>query len=68
MPTNGFSIKPLKVKLLAGEQKATEKFRRFLGLDSTRVASKRLGYSFLWAPPVSSVAVSPFLARRAGGS
>ena len=24
MPTNGFSIKPLKVKLLAGEQKATE--------------------------------------------
>ena len=23
-PTNGFSIKPLKVKLLAGEQKATE--------------------------------------------
>ena len=25
MPTNGFSTKPLKVKLLAGEQKATEK-------------------------------------------
>ena len=25
MPTNGFSIKPLKVQLLAGEQKATEK-------------------------------------------
>ena len=24
MPTNGFAIKPLKVKLLAGEQKATE--------------------------------------------
>ena len=24
MPTNGFSIKPLKVKPLAGEQKATE--------------------------------------------
>ena len=24
MPTNGFSIKTLKVKLLAGEQKATE--------------------------------------------
>ena len=24
LPTNGFSIKPLKVKLLAGEQKATE--------------------------------------------
>ena len=24
MPTNGFSIKPLKVKVLAGEQKATE--------------------------------------------
>ena len=24
MPTNGFSINPLKVKLLAGEQKATE--------------------------------------------
>ena len=24
MPTNGFSIKPLKVKLLAGEQQATE--------------------------------------------
>ena len=24
MPTNGFSIKPLKVELLAGEQKATE--------------------------------------------
>ena len=24
MPTNGFSIKPLKIKLLAGEQKATE--------------------------------------------
>ena len=25
MPTNGFSIKPLKVNRLAGEQKATEK-------------------------------------------
>ena len=25
LPTNGVSIKPLKVKLLAGEQKATEK-------------------------------------------
>ena len=24
LPTNGFSMKPLKVKLLAGEQKATE--------------------------------------------
>ena len=24
LPTKGFSIKPLKVKLLAGEQKATE--------------------------------------------
>ena len=24
LPTNGFSIKPLRVKLLAGEQKATE--------------------------------------------
>ena len=24
MPTNGFCTKPLKVKLLAGEQKATE--------------------------------------------
>ena len=24
MPTNGFATKPLKVKLLAGEQKATE--------------------------------------------
>ena len=24
LPTNGFSIKPLKVKLLAGEQNATE--------------------------------------------
>ena len=24
MPTHGFSTKPLKVKLLAGEQKATE--------------------------------------------
>ena len=24
MPTNGFSTKPLKVKLLAGQQKATE--------------------------------------------
>ena len=24
MPTNGFSIEPLKVKLLAGEQKETE--------------------------------------------
>ena len=24
LPTNGFSIGPLKVKLLAGEQKATE--------------------------------------------
>ena len=24
MPTNRFAIKPLKVKLLAGEQKATE--------------------------------------------
>ena len=24
LPTNGFSTKPLKVKLLAGEQKATE--------------------------------------------
>ena len=25
LPTNGFCIKPLKVKLSAGEQKATEK-------------------------------------------
>ena len=27
LPTNGFSIKPLKVRLLADEQKATEKAR-----------------------------------------
>ena len=27
MPTTGISIKPLKVKLLAGEQKATESSR-----------------------------------------
>ena len=33
MATNGFSIKPLEVKLLAGEQKATESlFRTFLEL------------------------------------
>ena len=31
-PTNGFSIKPLKVKLLAGEQKATKfRFRHYQG-------------------------------------
>ena len=30
LPTNGFSIEPLKVKLLAGEQKATEKTRVLL--------------------------------------
>ena len=34
MPTNGFSIKPLKVKLLAGEQKATEKKLTFSGISS----------------------------------
>ena len=28
MPTNGFSIKPLKVKLSAGEQKVTEQLQR----------------------------------------
>ena len=32
MPTNLFSIKPLKVKLLAGEQKATEKLWFSFGL------------------------------------
>ena len=32
MPTNGFSIKPRKVKLLAGEQKATENISQ-LGLE-----------------------------------
>ena len=31
MPTHGFSIKPLKVKLLAGEQKAAETRRRSSG-------------------------------------
>ena len=32
LPANGFSIKPLKVKLLAGEQKATE----FLGGETKK--------------------------------
>ena len=48
LPTNGFSIKTLKVKLLAGEQKATEMTFRLnphcdmvsrqaqLGLDKTK--------------------------------
>ena len=36
MPTNGFSVKPLKVKLLAGEQKATE-LRRLFGAKSLDV-------------------------------
>ena len=31
LPTNGFSIKPLKVKPLAGEQKATENPNQFRG-------------------------------------
>ena len=57
MPTNGFSIKPLKqVKLLAGEQKATEQncSRAFLCLllnaqhplegAQKQVASKKHGY------------------------
>ena len=41
MPTNGFSIQPLKVKLLAGEQKATEGRRQF------RKAHKMLLWSSL---------------------
>ena len=35
MPTSGFSIKPLEVKLLAGEQKATEVALRRLSVGST---------------------------------
>ena len=34
MPTIGFSVKPLKVKLFAGEQKATELF--FVGLRESK--------------------------------
>ena len=37
-PTNGFSIKPLKVKLLAGEQKATEHDGLHLGQLSPSTA------------------------------
>ena len=44
MPTNGFSTKPLKVKLLAGEQKAT-KFSKGLqttyGLDREGSVNRR---------------------------
>ena len=34
LPTNGFSIKPLKVKLLAGEQKASVSWRLHVDADS----------------------------------
>ena len=40
MSTNGLSIKPLKVKLLAGEQKATEK-RHLCGVLGRVVSSWR---------------------------
>ena len=39
MPTSGFSIEPLKVKLLAGEQKATE--NRCSRLATVDAVSKR---------------------------
>ena len=42
MPTSGFSIKPLKVKLLAGEQKATEKFPTFCHFAHFQVVLRRL--------------------------
>ena len=48
LPTEGFSIKPLKVKLLAGEQKATEFTKQFLmwlpiKIDSHMGASRNFG-------------------------
>ena len=39
---NGFSIKPLKVKLLAGEQKATEKAQLFFLFSSKKIPSESL--------------------------
>ena len=48
LPTNGFSIKPLKVKLLAGEQKATEACLFCIGaLNFEFVGLKQGGFSGL---------------------
>ena len=50
LPTNGFSIKPLKVKLLAGEQKATEKWlvgipqKHERSFSTTRSSSRGKGH------------------------
>ena len=41
MPTNGFSVKPPKVKLVAGEQKATE---IFLGPSSEHAVAHERGW------------------------
>ena len=46
MPTNGFSIKPLKVKRLAGEQKATEPDRRNL-IKKMEGIDKTMGYKMV---------------------
>ena len=42
MPNNSFSIKPLKVRLLAGEQKATEKHTHSLRCPSRRACVARI--------------------------
>ena len=39
LPTTGFSIKPLEVKLLAGEQKATENTCSREALNASRLAA-----------------------------
>ena len=51
MPTNGFSIKPLEVKLLAGEQKATEyellftlKWSQIVGIAGSCIARNRVTF------------------------
>ena len=46
MPANGFSIKPLKVELLAGEQKATEIVfvLPYHGLDSLTSKTRQLSW------------------------
>ena len=51
MPTNGFSMKPLEVDLLAGEQKATE-------LGSYPSGPKTLGHT------ASKLLVKPMSGRR----
>ena len=66
MPTNGFSIKPLKVKFLAGEQTASEK----KSCQDYTIAMSTCAKSTLWMDACMLFASMPGAqagARLAGG-